>query len=160
MKVTDEEAAQAKALLQQYEVEQKAKRAEKMIPCEACGGQHQIGKLDAINTHWYVKPSGCTDGDYWVEGEWHFVCPDTGVRNRLMFWDGHDAMDAGVNAQAVFKLLFRAAFKSMTPEHEHDGLLRSKSYRWVNNDYIDKHRREWGLPEWIPGTLGKVVTND
>jgi hypothetical protein len=130
--------------------------SKKMILCAACTRRHQIGTLDAIATHWYVSPSGCADGDYWVEGDWHFVCPATGVRNRLLFHQSWEERDNKVDAEAVFKRLFRNAFKSMTPEHEHKSVLRKSPYEWVNNEHVDKHREAYGLPEWIPAVPGKV----
>jgi len=128
----------------------------KMLPCASCGRRHQIGKLDAIATHWYVEPSGCTDGDYWLEGEWHFVCPETSVRNRLLFHQSWEERANGVDAEEVFKRLFRWAFKSMTAEHKRDSLLRKCPYEWVNNDHVDKNRAAYGLPEWVPAVPGRV----
>lgn len=48
-----------------------------------CGKSAKIGKLTYIQTHWYVRPSGCSDGDYWNEGEGQFTCPHCQHRNRL-----------------------------------------------------------------------------
>lgn len=124
------------------------------VPCAACSNVHAFETLDVIATHWYVKPSGCSDGDYWNEGEWHFVCPETGVRNRLLFWDDYDAKKAGCDAQEAFKRKFREFFKSVTAEHKDND---ARHYKWVNNEHIDKHRADYGLPEWKPG---RVVTNE
>lgn len=138
--VSDEAAAQARALLKRYEAEQFEKRKRALIQCAACPAKHPLGNLDAIATHWYVRPSGCTDGDYWVEGDFHFVCPHTGVRNRIFFWDSYDDREAGINAGDAFKQKYRSAFNSITNEYTE----RTES---VNNDYVDKNRTSWGLPE-------------
>lgn len=128
----------------------------KMIPCAACERRHQIGKLDAIATHFYVRPSGCTDGDYWREGQWHFVCPNTGVRNRLLFQCSWEEEQHGVDAEAAFKSRFRSAFKSMVEEHNDHAALGEHPYKWINNTHINKNRLAYGLPEWIPAVPGRV----
>jgi hypothetical protein len=48
-----------------------------------CGKRLQVGKLTYIQTHWYVRPYSCNDGDYWNRGEGQFDCPNCGHRNRL-----------------------------------------------------------------------------
>jgi len=48
-----------------------------------CGAKLHVSDLVYIQTHWYVPPSGCTDGDYWNTGEGQFVCPKCGCTNRL-----------------------------------------------------------------------------
>lgn len=51
--------------------------------CKFCRAAHQIGSLIYLQTHWYVRPSGCTDGGYYKEGEGNWDCPACGRRNRL-----------------------------------------------------------------------------
>jgi len=51
---------------------------------EGCGTVFEIGALVYMQTHWYVEPYGCTDGDYWNPGEGQWVCPECGHRNRLI----------------------------------------------------------------------------
>lgn len=48
-----------------------------------CGVEHEIKNLTYIQTHFYIKPYGCTGGDYYREGEGQFICPACGHRNRL-----------------------------------------------------------------------------
>jgi hypothetical protein len=48
-----------------------------------CGTKHKVNDLTYIQTHWYTPPSGCTDGDYWNQGEGQFICPTCGELNRL-----------------------------------------------------------------------------
>jgi len=129
--------------------------SQKTIRCMSCYGHHQVGSLDAIATHWYVSPSGCTEGDYWVEGEWHFVCPKTGVRNRLLFNVSGEEEQNKVDAEGVFKRLFRGAFKSMGKVYERGGLDKP-IYQWVNNYHVDQNRLSYGLPVWVPSVPGRV----
>jgi len=53
------------------------------VKCHECGATHAIGALTYIQTHWYVRPSGCTDGDYYNNGEGKWDCPACGLVNRL-----------------------------------------------------------------------------
>ncbi len=48
-----------------------------------CGKETPIKGLVYIQTLFYVRPRGCTEGDYWSEGEGGFDCPHCGLRNRL-----------------------------------------------------------------------------
>lgn len=48
-----------------------------------CGRSTQIRKLIYIQTFFYIRPHGCTEGDYWKRGEGQFDCPHCGHRNRL-----------------------------------------------------------------------------
>lgn len=60
-----------------------------LVRCESspagkgCGMAMEIRELTFIQTHWYTPPSGCTEGDYWNQGEGNFICIHCGVRNRL-----------------------------------------------------------------------------
>lgn len=73
------------------EIEQQLELAKRMrhaasrrrkIRCTSCGKLHIVGKLTYIQTHHYVKPFGCTGGDYWTESEGQYICPSCGHRNR------------------------------------------------------------------------------
>ena len=50
---------------------------------DGCGAKLPISDLEYIQTHWYTGPTGCSEGDYWNEGEGQFVCPVCGKLNRL-----------------------------------------------------------------------------
>lgn len=121
-------------------------RARRRILC-SCKKYHAINKLELLVTHWYVEPCGCSGGDYWREGEWQFVCPSTGMRNRLLFDDyGVDWGERNRTASAAvpaFKQLYRGLFASRRDVYESDGA----DYPWVNNYYVDKHRARFELPE-------------
>src|SRR3989344_2366559 len=54
------------------------------IPCQSCDEDHRIKDLTLIQTHFYVTPRGCIEGDYWREGEVQFICPKTDVVNRIL----------------------------------------------------------------------------
>lgn len=53
------------------------------IACYKCRTGHQINSLVYIQTYYYIQPSGCTDGDYYKQGEGSWDCPSCGRRNRL-----------------------------------------------------------------------------
>lgn len=134
----------AKAALADAEADVNAERANRRILC-CCGKMHSIKSLDLIVTHFYISPHGCTGGDYWLEGEWNFVCPK-GVNNRLLFnddsvdWKKRDTVD--VAAEPTFKRLYRRLFKSSTDEHKaHSGRPNNINY------YVDKNRKKFELPE-------------
>jgi len=116
------------------------------IECASCGGRHAVKDLTAVQTHWYVSPHGCTGGDYWKEGEMQFVCPRTGVRNRLLFdnhdvpWDERNKYDN--NPELQFRRVFRPLFREVLEEHDD-----ARSPPWVNNHYVDRNRRIFGLVE-------------
>ena len=50
---------------------------------DGCGATLPISDLEYIQTYWYTGPTGCSEGDYWKEGEGQFVCPECGKLNRL-----------------------------------------------------------------------------
>jgi len=123
------------------------KRNEKRsIQCSGCNELHKIGDLVAIQTHWYTPPSGCTEGDYWNEGELQFVCPETGTINRLLFnnydvpWEERRIYKN--NPESQFKRMYRKLFKEVKDSYDKEILGE-----WVNNSYIDKNRRKFGLVE-------------
>ena len=121
-------------------------RSRQKIKCASCGKYHTIKDLDAIQTHWYTEPSGCTEGDYWNLGDLWFVCPVTRVCNRILLrnfdvpWEDRSKYE--FNPTDQFRHMYKDVFKSVTDthrEHEH--------YKTVNNDYVDVHRAKFGLVE-------------
>lgn len=136
----------AKAQLREAERALDDARARRRIKC-ACGRSHAIRDLDLIVTHYYIEPYGCTSGDYWLEGEWNFVCRN-GVRNRLLFNDYSVEYDqrhtVGVAAGATFKRLYRYAFKSSVDEHKERWECSQPSHI---NCYVDEHRKRFELPQ-------------
>ena len=132
----EEQQIEWKVLLKELEV----KRANKIFICAACKSPHVIKDCHAIQTHWYVEPSGCSDGDYWNEGELQILCPTTGVRNRLLFpsqrdMDWERRKQFAYSAELQFKRMYKRLFKSVTEEHE-----RHTKGTWENNLFVDKNR--------------------
>ncbi len=140
-----EQIAEAKAHLKDLRRQQDGVRSRRKILC-SCGRRHAIKDLSLIVTHWYVQPHGCTGGDYWLEGEWQFHCPDTGMRNRLLFHDTHleyeDRRTVGKAAEATFKTLYRNLFKERSDEYED----RPTTYAFHNNFDVEKNRAKFELP--------------
>jgi hypothetical protein len=121
------------------------RNSEKNIKCAACSDNHKISDLEAVQTHHYIGPDGCCGGDYWLEGEMQFVCPTTGIVNRLLF-DNNDVPwpqreNIGHNPEEQFKLAYKKLFKSVADVYE---ALKGS---WVNNFYVDNHRKEFELVE-------------
>lgn len=54
-----------------------------VLTCPNCDRDEQIQNLTYIQTHWYTPPRGCTEGDYWNEGEGQYDCPHCKTRWRL-----------------------------------------------------------------------------
>jgi hypothetical protein len=55
-------------------------RRNTLILCHGCGNFRPVCEYTFLRDHWYVSPRGCTDGDYWVEGDVHYAkCPCGGV---------------------------------------------------------------------------------
>jgi hypothetical protein len=117
-------------------------RANKQIKC-GCGKTHRIKNCVAVQTHWYEGPSGCIGGDMWHEGELHFVCPETGDRNRLLFSNNdvpYDKREEFVNnAERQFKSRYTNLFKEVVQEHK-----RTSGSSW-NNYYVDQNHEKFGL---------------
>jgi len=71
----------------QNQIDEKLRK--KVVRCRSnnygrgCNKGTQIGRLTYIRTHWYERPSGCSDGDRWHEAEGQFICPKCRHKNRL-----------------------------------------------------------------------------
>lgn len=107
-------------------------RSRRKILC-SCNEKHEIRHLDAVQTHWYVQPHGCMEGDYWKPGELHFVCPSTGMRNRILF-------AANDRLEEQFSRLYYALFNSVRDEYDDE-----KRYARVNNYYVSEHAAAFEL---------------
>lgn len=120
----------------------KKQKALKQFKC-GCGKMHRIKDCKVIQTHWYTSSSGCSRGDYWNEGELRIICPDTYVRNRLLFdtydveWEKRSHYD--YNAGKQFSRIYKELFKEVIEDYSTD-----KS-NWVNNYYIDINHEKFGL---------------
>jgi len=135
----------AREELARAEKELNEERAQRQILC-SCGKFHRIHELALLVTHWYTSPSGCSDGDYWNEGEWQFLCPDTNTRNRLMFSDYDveygDRKKVGVAAEPTFKSIYRGLFASSVNVYDD-----RPATPFFNNHYVDNNRKHFELPE-------------
>lgn len=68
------------------EDERNKKRRSVFWPCPNCGKKTRINKLGILTEQFYVSPSGCTDGDYWLEGDkpiHYIICPKCDKEVRL-----------------------------------------------------------------------------
>lgn len=113
------------------------------IKCESCKEMHIIGSLNAIQTHWYTSPYGCTGGDHWNSGELQFICPTTNIRNRILFFTTYEERKKyATDPEEQFKRNYKHLFKSVkdTYDEEHN-------FKTANNEYISKHRKKFGLVE-------------
>ena len=112
------------------------------IECGGCNDYHKIKDIMAIQTHWYTPPRGCTEGDYWNEGELQFVCPETGIINRLLFSNYdvpyEERMDFDNNPGKQFKRNYKKLFREVKESYD-----RTTPDKLVNNFYIDKNRRKF-----------------
>lgn len=75
-----------------------------VLTCPNCDEDEQIQNLTYIQTHWYTPPRGCTEGDYWNEGEGQYECPH--CKNRLRLYKAP-------HIEAMKKL-----FKEIVKEHK------------------------------------------
>lgn len=48
------------------------------IKCLGCGKVHKATNIDLLELEHYVRPSGCTDGDYWAHSEYFILCEQCG----------------------------------------------------------------------------------
>nr|MBA4405265.1 hypothetical protein [Nanoarchaeum sp.] len=132
---------QQEEILKQIDV----RNGNKRIECVACKTSHKIAGLTAIQTHWYTPPESCTAGDYWSEGELQFICPKTGVVNRLMFdnydvpWDKRRDYDNDPAEQ--FKRNYKHLFQHVKDSYDREPPV----IRRVNNYYVDRNRKKFGL---------------
>jgi len=118
----------------------KNRNSKRKIQCSCCENFHEIHNLTAIQTHWYVTPSGCTEGDYWNEGEIQFLCPDSGVINRVMF-DNYDLEKRKLyDPEYQFKSIYKILFNEIKNEYR-DKMPGER----MNNYYVDSHRKKFGL---------------
>lgn len=120
-------------------------KAKLSIKCQSCLKYHRIKDLVVIQTHWFIPPSGCTEGAYWKQGELHFICPNNKVRNRILFnnsdveWDKREELKH--NPANQFHITYKYLFKEVLKEFE-DHIGSS-----VNNYYIDENRKKFDLVE-------------
>ena len=118
------------------------KRANLKFKC-GCGKLHKIKDCVVIQSHWYTRPSGCSDGDYWNEGELQIICPATDVKNRAMFSNYDVAYENrnryAYNAEKQFSRIYKPLFKAVIDDYNKD-----KRNFW-NIHYFDENHKKFGL---------------
>jgi len=80
---TDEQVVAAQQIVDDRYAAIKEQKQNSIIECQSCGGMHRIQDLTYIQTHFYIRPHGCTGGDYWKQGEGQYRCPACSHLNRL-----------------------------------------------------------------------------
>lgn len=141
------------------------RNSKRKIKCASCDQFHKIKDLIAIQTHWYNPPVSCAAGDYWNAGELKFVCPETDVINRLLFFSGDEYLLSleerrEYNAEEQFLAKYKHLFRRVLDEYKDGNYLEFKEKgrklpeadrpdhkKWVNNLYVDNHRKQFGLVE-------------
>ncbi len=110
-------------------------KSNKTIKC-GCGAMHKIKDCIAIQSHHYIPPRGCTEGDYWNPGELQVICPVTDYKNRLLF-DSLFTVPYNIryefehNAEMQFKSKYKHLFKEVIDDYDTD------TRNWWNNYYVD-----------------------
>lgn len=80
----DEQVAAIDAQIAELRAKRDAVQRSRLLTCYHCNQQTVISSLTYIQTHWYVRPHGCSGGDYWLPGEGRFKCPHCDKINRLL----------------------------------------------------------------------------
>lgn len=119
-------------------------RSNRTFVC-GCGKRHRIRECVVIQTHWYTSPSGCSNGDYWNEGELQIICPDTDNKNRILFNDYDTPWEKRnhyvYSPQMQFSRIYRDLFNEVIQDYKED------ERAWMNNYHFDKHRVKFELCE-------------
>ena len=135
----------AKAIVQALEQQLDTKKASTMFRCVGCKGTHKISSCDAYEPLHYnngaYEEGWCSDGELWA------VCPKTGVANRFLFNDNYDLRKERKVAGYAFFLAYNNKFKSVTTTMRRSTRGDEHDIRWINNYYIDKNRKKFGLPD-------------
>ena len=70
--------------IEALEEEREQLRARKLFQC-FCGKKSRLDKWILISDHHYIRPRGCSGGDYWAfSKEYHLVCPKCGGMGRVI----------------------------------------------------------------------------
>ena len=119
-------------------------RASKRFECACCKTEHTISECVAIQTHYYISPRGCSEGDYWLPSEMQIICPITDAKNRVHFNSTYAVeysvrRDYAYSADAQFQRIYGPLFKAVIQDYAEDN--RS----WENTQFFDQHRKFFGL---------------
>lgn len=158
--VTEAEYTQAKILVSNFEDTINILRSQLTIECQCCKKHWHIHDLTYYQTVLYMKPHGCVGGDYFYDSEGYFMCPDTDIRNRLLFMNTHDVpynecSKIENNPAMQFKHIYKCLFAKIVKVHAVDGLAGINTHNLVNNEYVAKHLTKFGLHVKFNETLDK-----
>lgn len=122
-------------------LEKADEKLKKFIPCAKCKKRCLIANTVLYQTHWYTPPRGCTEGDYWNEGECQFVCHHCGTRNRLLFEQSYDyKLHCSVSPQNdTFRWTYRNLFKEVKDVYDEGNVPGTV---WINNYWIDSLKKD------------------
>jgi hypothetical protein len=98
-------------IIKQIKIKKK-QDATKSIACVYCNKRHALKTLIFIRQMCYVEPYGCNEGDYWLESEGGYLCPDCMKLNRFIFdreWLSNRASQFAVTV----RLHERSGFRSL-----------------------------------------------
>ena len=114
--------------LAKLRMQEKTLLEQKKIKCPRCNKRHTICEISLIQEHFYVRPHGCTGGDYWNDAEIGFRCSKCGN----FITDYHNS-EIKIN-----KFLFKE-IKNLYEHHE--GMRRGNDFTYhPENKSITLHR--------------------
>lgn len=140
----DADIAVLEETIENLKIERNEVRKRLLLPC-GCGQTHMLQEYALLRTRW------CNSRDQWVSGEWQLLCPDKKVRNRLLFSNHNLPYEQRhkfkYDVEAQFKRMFAGVFtESIDIYDEYDKNGHYLKVKWDNSVYIDKNRKEFGLP--------------
>lgn len=117
-----------------HEVEQRlsAEKGNKLASCENCHKSTAVRRLIYIQTLWYTPPSGCTEGDYWNQGEGQWVCPHCRYVNRMCDFNGQKWLEG-----------YKRQFALVVDKHDYSVGSSLYSTCVVDKDEVEKFERKW-----------------
>ena len=137
-------------------------RSLKTIRCACCKKLHRIRDLEFLQTYHYIDLLGCTDSAYWTPREGSFLCPDSSVRNRLLFhsywnisYEKRD--DLKHNAEQQFMRTYGLLFKSRSEYHDDWGQFGTGDPKpeLIPNFHIDDNHKKFGI-ELVSAVVERV----
>lgn len=92
----------------------------KTIKCPKCEKRTALKNATIISNYHYVKPYGCTEGDYWTFSDnYHYYCNKCGnfTRTYIMSWEKKGESKMYLNTQKQKEEDDRVRFYNFTKEH-------------------------------------------
>ncbi len=75
------------------------------ITCSKCKKINIVKDTTLYQTHWYVEPHGCIEGDYWEAGECGFICEHCSYMNRILFSKRENEELFSYDVKKLFKII-------------------------------------------------------